>query len=92
MRRFTINCIFGGQKAPFSIYVGEPADDKHPLQNQSSWLGSERNGQIPPEIMESFQKLHSIAKENGVPFEDLCFYALGNNAGGQDVAAPVTAT
>lgn len=77
MKKITIPCDFNGQKIPFPIYVGEPKPDKHPLQNQSSWLSSERGGSIPQEVMDSFEKLHTIAKENNVPFEDLCVYALG---------------
>lgn len=77
MKSFTIPCDFGGQKSPFKIYVGEPDPTKHPLQNQSHWLTAERGGSIPQEVMESFEKLHAIAKENNVSFEDLCVYALG---------------
>ncbi len=82
MKRFTIPCDFGGQKAPFHIYVGEPDPTKHPLQNQAHWLSNEKGGSIPSEVMESFEKLHNIAKENGVSFEELCVYALGSAAGG----------
>lgn len=77
MKKISIPCDFNGQKIPFPIYVGEPRPDKHPLQNQSSWLSTERGGSIPQEVMDSFEKLHGISKENKVPFEDLCVYALG---------------
>ena len=77
MKRFTIPCDFAGVKAPFHIYVGEPAPDLHPLQFQAAWLSDRRGGKIPPEVMESFEKLHTIAKTNGVSFEELCVYALG---------------
>ena len=77
MKKFTIPCDFNGQKAPFNIYVGEPSAKRHPLHYQSLWLTSERGGNIPPEVMDSFQKLHNIARENGVSFEELCVYALG---------------
>lgn len=80
MKRFTIPCDFGGQKAPFHIYVGEPDPKKHPLQNQAWWLQSERGGAIPQEVMASFEKLHKISIENNVSFEELCVYALGNAA------------
>ncbi len=80
MKRFTIPCDFGGTKAPFHVYVQEPDPKKHPLLNQANWLQSERGGAIPPEVMESFEKLHNIAKENNVSFEELCVYALGNAA------------
>ena len=90
MKRFTIPCDFGGQKSPFHIYVGEPDPSKHPLQNQSHWLSSERGGSIPQEVMDSFAKLHDIAKENNVSFEDLCVYALGSAADGEGAATPAT--
>ena len=77
MKRFTVTCDFGGKKAPFHVYIGEPEPKKHPLQNQAWWLSSERGGTIPPDVMENFEKLHRIALENNVPFEDLCMYALG---------------
>ncbi len=78
MKRFTIPCDFGGQKAPFHVYIGEPDPKKHPLQNQSSWLSSERGGTIPADVMDSFEKLFKISQENNVSFEELCVYALGN--------------
>ena len=81
MKKFTIPCDFGGQKAPFNIYVGEPEPSKHPLQHQAHWLSVERGGTIPAEVMDSFQKLHDIAKENNVSFEELCVYALGTASG-----------
>ena len=87
MKKFTIPCDFGGQKAPFAIYVGEPRDDRHPLVNQQNWLSSERGGSIPQEVMDSFEKLHNIAKENNVSFEDLCMYALGQAAEEKAAAA-----
>ncbi|HSK78519.1 MAG TPA: DUF2610 domain-containing protein [Thermoanaerobaculia bacterium] len=78
MKRFTIPCDFGNQKAPFHIYIGDlPAEGKHPLQYQALWLARERGGKVPSEVMESFQKLLNIARENNVAFEDLCVYALG---------------
>ncbi|HEU5046701.1 MAG TPA: DUF2610 domain-containing protein [Rickettsiales bacterium] len=82
MKKFTIPCDFGGQKAPFNIYVGEPEPSKHPLQNQAHWLSTERGGNIPQEVMDSFQTLHNISKENGVSFEELCVYALGSASEG----------
>ncbi len=88
MKRFTIPCDFGGQKAPFHIYVGEPDPSKHPIMNQANWLSSERGGSVPQEVMDSFQKLHDIAKENNVSFEDLCVYALGQAADGETGAQP----
>ena len=77
MKKFTIPCDFNGVKAPFNMYVGEVGPGIHPLQFQADWLSRERGGTIPAEVMESFQKLADIAKENDVSFEELCVYALG---------------
>ena len=81
MKKFTVPCDFGGQKAPFDVYIGNPKPGNHPLQNQASWLSKERGGTIPQEVMESFQKLLDLAEKNNVSFEDLCVYAL--NVAGQ---------
>jgi hypothetical protein len=86
LKKFSIPCDFAGVKAPFNIYVGEPRPDKHPLQHQSSWLTRERGGSIPAEVMDSFEKLHGISKENEVSFEELCVYALGTAADGETPA------
>ena len=78
MKRFTSSCDFGDQKAPFYVYIGEPTPGSHPLKYQAAWLQEEGGGQIPADVMDSFQKLYKIAKEKNVSFEDLCVYALGN--------------
>ena len=81
MKRFTINCQFGAETAPFHIYVGEPSPTLHPLFFQEAWLIDERGGVMPPEVLESFGKLQRIAIDNGVSFEELCAYALGTSNG-----------
>ena len=77
MKKFTVPCDFGGQKSPFTIYVGDPEPKHHPLHFQANWLSKERGGNIPGEVMDSIAKLKDIADQNGVSFEDLCVYALG---------------
>lgn len=77
MKRFTVVCDFAGQKSPFHIYVGDPSPTCHPLRFQRAWLETERGGVIPPEVLENFAKLQTIALENKVSFEELCAYALG---------------
>lgn len=86
MKKFTIPCDFGGQKAPFDVYIGNPKPGNHPLQNQAGWLSKERGGTIPQEVMDSFQKLLDLADKNNVSFEDLCVYAL-NVASTQEESA-----
>jgi len=77
MKRFTVPCDFNGVKQPFHVYIGDPNPKKHPLQFQGWWLSSERGGNIPQDVMDSFEKLFKISQENNVSFEDLCVYALG---------------
>lgn len=83
MKRFTVPCDFNGVKYPFHVYVGEPHPQRHPLQHQAWWVSTIRGGNIPQEVMDSFERLHKIAIENNVSFEDLCVYALGTAAGEQ---------
>jgi hypothetical protein len=77
MKKFTINCDFGGQMAPFTICIGDPEPGHHPLHFQADWLSKERGGTIPPQVMDAVQKLKDLSKENNVSFEELCVYALG---------------
>lgn len=77
MKKWAIPCQFGALTAPFNIYVGEPVSDAHPLEQQAAWLMRERGGVVPVAAYDSFDQLHAIALENGVSFEALCDYALG---------------
>jgi len=79
MKKFSIPCDFGGQKAPFTVYIGNPEMNHHPLHFQAEWLSKNRGGTIPGEIMESLQKLFDLSKKNNVSFEELCVYALSEN-------------
>lgn len=82
MKRFTVQCDFNGVKAPFTIYIGNPDPNHHPLHFQADWLSRERGGNIPQEVMDSVSKLYDLAKKNNVSFEDLCAYALNSASGG----------
>ena len=77
MKKFSVPCDFNGARSPFTIYIGSPKQDRHPIFFQSDWLSKERGGTIPQEVMESLTKLKELSEKNGVPFEDLCVYALG---------------
>ncbi len=76
IKKFTANCDFGGQFMPVTLYLGEPAKGSHPLGFQNKWLGDNRGGRVPQEIMDSFQKLLEIAEKNNVPFGDLCEHVI----------------
>lgn len=87
MQHFIVPCEFGSRKAPFPLYVGEPADDaEHPLEQQARWLRRERGGTMTREVLDSFAKLHAIALENNVSYEELCVYAMKEALGQQDAA------
>lgn len=77
MKKFTINCDFGGQIAPFAIYIGQPEQGHHPLHFQADWLSKNRGGTIPSAVMDAISKLKDLAEKNNVSFEELCVYALG---------------
>ena len=77
MKKFTINCDFGGQMSPFAIYIGKPEQNHHPLHFQADWLSKTRGGMIPSEVMEAVTKLQELANKNNVSLEELCVYALG---------------
>lgn len=76
MKKFTINCEFGGTVAPFTIYIGKPEEKHHPIQFQAKWLSDNRGGNIPAEVMDGLSKIKDIAEKNNVDFEELCTYAL----------------
>ena len=76
VKKFTANCSFGGETSPVTLYVGNPAAGSHPLGFQSNWLSKDRGGNIPANIMDSFEKLSAIAEKNRVSFEDLCSYVI----------------
>ncbi|PCJ26135.1 MAG: hypothetical protein COA94_05470 [Rickettsiales bacterium] len=81
MKKFTINCDFNGQMAPFAIYIGTPEKVHHPLHFQADWLMKVRGGTIPADVMDAVTQLNELAKKNSVPLEELCVYALGSESG-----------
>ncbi len=76
MLKFTVTCDFNGTKGNFTVYVGAPEGNHHPLHFQNEWLAKERGGSIPQDVMDSMEKLMEISRTNGVPFEELCEYAI----------------
>ena len=77
MKKFTINCDFGGQLSPFTIFIGKPEHSHHPLHFQADWLSKQRGGMIPADVMDAVSQLQELAEKNGVSLEELCVYALG---------------
>lgn len=77
MKKFTVNCGFGGQLSPFTLFIGKPEHAHHPLHFQADWLSKQRGGMIPGDVMEAVTQLQELAEKNGVSLEELCVYALG---------------
>lgn len=80
MKKFSINCDFGGQMAPFTFFIGKPEHGHHALHFQADWLSKQRGGVVPSDVMEAISQLQELAEKNGVSLEELCVYALGTKA------------
>lgn len=76
IKKFIANCNFSGKKHPVTLYVGDSFEGVHPLAFQSKWLGEQKGGEIPNDIMDSFSRLKDIADRNKVSFEELCSYVI----------------
>ncbi|MGL9732655.1 MAG: DUF2610 domain-containing protein [Wolbachia sp.] len=76
IKKFTVQCDIKGQISPFTIYIGNPKNNTHPIHHQDSWLVKERGGNIPNKIKESLQKLYKLSQKNRISFPELCTYAI----------------
>ncbi|KAF8818415.1 DUF2610 domain-containing protein [Rickettsia endosymbiont of Cardiosporidium cionae] len=76
MKKFTISCDFNGQTLPFSVYIGRPEANHHPLHFQADWLSKQRGGTIPANVMDAISELQEMSTKNDVLLEDLCVYAI----------------
>ena len=76
VKQFTIPCQFGQEMSPVTLYIGHPEATHHPINFQSNWLSSAKGGTVPQDLMDTLQRLHDLAEENGADFEELCYYAL----------------
>lgn len=76
--KFNVPCAFGGQASEVAIFIGEPDPKHNPIQFQAKFIQDVRGGVIPQSVFESLEKLQKLSIENGVPFEELCRYALSS--------------
>ena len=81
VKQFTIPCQFKSGStenttARVTFYIGHPDSAHHPIHFQSEWLSGTKGGVVSQDLMDTLGKLHDLAKENGVDFENLCYYAL----------------
>ncbi len=78
MKKFSVPCTFGNVQAPFTVYVGSPEPQHHPLHFQAEWLTKTRGGTVNKDIMDSISKLYELSKKNNIDFEELCVFAFNN--------------
>ena len=76
VKNFVIPCIINGAQSPFTLFIGDPAEEKHPLYFQNEYLRASKNGSVPQDVMEAVQKLKNLADKQNVAFEELCYYAI----------------
>lgn len=76
MKKFSILCSFNGQVSPCDFYIGKPKKASNPIHNQAHWLGKERNGTVPKEVMDCLNDLLALAEKNNLNFEELAYYTL----------------
>ena len=76
VKNFVIPCIVNGAQTPFTLYIGHPSEDKHPLHFQNDYLRTNKNGSIPQDVMDAVEKLKKLADRQNVAFEELCYYAI----------------
>ncbi|NJN04470.1 MAG: DUF2610 domain-containing protein [Leptolyngbyaceae cyanobacterium RM1_1_2] len=84
MKRFTVPSICGTLVAPFQVYIWDWGLDESPTDAQFTWLEQARGCEVPDDVVESFQKLYTIARENSVSFSELAVYALSNANNSQE--------
>ncbi len=75
---------------PFHVYLPPPIGFDG-IDNQVLWLRRSRGLEVASDIVESFQKIHRIARENNVSFPDLAEYALGSSRQGSAPPPPPSA-
>lgn len=76
VKKFTINCDYGGQLSPTTIYIGTPKEGNSAVYFQQDWLSKEKGGRIPSNILNLLTELQEISQRNGVCLAELCAYAL----------------
>jgi hypothetical protein len=77
---FKIPCAFNGQMSDVEVYLGNPEGKHNPIFFQNKFISDVKGGMISPAVLESLDKLKTLALENGVDFLELCKDALSSIA------------
>jgi hypothetical protein len=92
LKRFTVVVQCAGQKQDFHVYVWDATGAVAPTEAQFEWIRKARGCEVPPAVVDGFQKLYKIARENNVSFAELSAYALSQaDKPGTAAAAPASA-
>jgi hypothetical protein len=78
MKRFTVPITCGTVKSAFNVYVWDWKLDEPPSTAQFAWLEKARGCEVGKDIVEAFQKLYKIARDNNVSYSELTEYAVKN--------------
>ena len=82
MKRFTVPITCGS--SPFQVYIWDWKLDEPPTDAQFTWVEQARGCEVPDDVVEAFQKLYTIARENDVSFSELAVYALEKASSDQE--------
>lgn len=78
MKRFTVPITCGTIVTPFQVYLWDWELDEPPTTEQFAWVEQARGCEVANDVVEAFEKLYTIARENDVSFQELAAYALSN--------------
>lgn len=78
MKRFTVPITCGTVKSTFHVYIWDWKLNEPPSTAQFAWIEEARGCEVPDNVVEAFQKLYQIARENNVSFSELAVYAMEN--------------
>lgn len=80
-RKYSVPVDYGGDTGSFSVYIRDWPKDYafEGIDDQVQWMKIARGGTISPDVVESFRKLHKIARDNNVSYPELVEYALEEN-------------
>ena len=80
-KKFTVPCLLAdGSKKPIDFIIEEyPRNEDAPIQHEVERIKEIYGAAVPPDVIDSFNKLFTIARKNKVSFTDLCVYALEAN-------------
>jgi len=71
-KRFTIRVDFNGVKSRYYIYVRSGKNAYQRLLDQFRWVSEIREGTVPKELQQIFERIHKLAEDNKINYQELC--------------------